>query len=170
MAFFPCIYFCESSQCAFKTWHFNYRKLGTKEMYDKIIERIANRAYFFTLLNKLFCVVKMKGLRMIVENPYSEIGYLHDNFDQPTYIDINRQRRGDYYKKPTQYWFVGCEMTHGSTFQEPTFTMSIRKSKSASHAELCSEDRSMISPDYARNFICDFVIGKTQKHSQLQLF
>ena len=27
---------------------------------------------------------------------------------------------------------------------------------------ICSEDRSMISPDYARNFICDFIIGKSQ--------
>ena len=32
------------------------------------------------------------------------------------------------------------------------------------------EDRSMISPDYARNFICDFIIGKTQEHTQLELF
>lgn len=172
IAFFPCIYFCEASQCAFKTWHFNYRKLDTKQMYDKIVERIANRAYFFTLLNKLFCVVKLKGLRMIVENPYSEIGYLHDNFDQPTFIDINRQRRGDYFKKPTQYWFVNCEMTYGFSFQEPAYTMSIRKTKSSTKAGLCSEERSMISPDYARNFICDFIIGKKQnlKGMQLQLF
>lgn len=87
MAFFPCIYFCESSQCAFKTWHFNYRKMNNREMYEKIIDRIEKRAYFFTLLNKLFCVVREKNLKMIVENPYSEIGYLHDNFDAPDLID-----------------------------------------------------------------------------------
>jgi hypothetical protein len=34
----------------------------------------------------------------------------------------------------------------------------------------CSEERSMIHPDYARNFICDFILGKEQKHSQLNLF
>ena len=27
---------------------------------------------------------------------------------------------------------------------------------------LCDEDRSMISPDYARNFICDFILGREQ--------
>jgi hypothetical protein len=32
------------------------------------------------------------------------------------------------------------------------------------------EERSMIHPDYARNFICDFILGKEQKHSQLNLF
>ena len=28
----------------------------------------------------------------------------------------------------------------------------------------------MISPDYARNFICDFILGKEQKATQLNLF
>lgn len=37
-------------------------------------------------------------------------------------------------------------------------------------AGLCSEERSLISPDYARNFICDFIIGKVQRFSQLKLF
>jgi hypothetical protein len=27
----------------------------------------------------------------------------------------------------------------------------------------------MISPDYARNFICDFIIGKEQAHTQPEL-
>ena len=170
MAFFPCIYFCESSQCAFKTWHFNYRKMSNKEMYEKIIERIRNRAYFFEMFNKMFCVVREKGLRMIVENPYSEIGYLHDNFDQPTFIDHNRQRRGDYYKKPTQYWFVNAQMTFGNSLQKPSKTLTIRKTKSGYKAGICSEERSIISPDYARNFICDFILGKEQQNSQLKLF
>ena len=34
----------------------------------------------------------------------------------------------------------------------------------------CSEERSMISPDYARNFICDFILGKEQIGTQLNLF
>lgn len=33
-----------------------------------------------------------------------------------------------------------------------------------------SEERSMISPDYARNFICDFILGKEQVGSELSLF
>lgn len=32
--------------------------------------------------------------------------------------------------------------------------------KKAEHAGLCSEERSMISTDYARNFIADFILGK----------
>ena len=32
------------------------------------------------------------------------------------------------------------------------------------------KERSLISPDYARNFICDFILGKRQKNSELSLF
>ncbi len=37
-------------------------------------------------------------------------------------------------------------------------------------AGLCSEERSMISPDYARNWICDFILGKEQTITQKTLF
>lgn len=42
----------------------------------------------------------------------------------------------------------------------------IEQAKPAAKAGLCSEERSMISPDYARNFI----LGKEQKNKQLSLF
>lgn len=32
------------------------------------------------------------------------------------------------------------------------------------------KQRSLISPDYARNFICDFIIGKEQQLNQKALF
>ena len=47
---------------------------------------------------------------------------------------------------------------------------SYQTAKGSSKVGLCSEERSMISPDYARNFICDFILGKEQKHTQLSLF
>lgn len=34
--------------------------------------------------------------------------------------------------------------------------------KGSSKPGICSEERSLISPDYARNWICDFVLGKYQ--------
>ncbi len=39
---------------------------------------------------------------------------------------------------------------------------SVWSAKGAPVAGLCSEERSMISPNYARNFICDFILGKKQ--------
>lgn len=35
---------------------------------------------------------------------------------------------------------------------------------------VCDQERSMISPDYARNFICDFILGKEQVGTQMSLF
>src|SRR5574344_972322 len=39
MAFFPCIYFCESSQLAFREWQYNYRTWSDVKKYDAILKR-----------------------------------------------------------------------------------------------------------------------------------
>ena len=72
--------------------------------------------------------------------------------------------------KPTAYWFISCEPTHGFTIQNDKKKKTIINSKGSGKSGLCSEERSMISPDYARNFICDLIIGKEQKGTQLDLF
>lgn len=147
--------------------------MNIREKTDAILDRSKNREYFYSLLIKLFCIVKERELRMIVENPYSGQHYLvlAQNFvTPPTFIDHNRQLRGDYYKKPTAYWFVNCEPTTGHSYTKPKETKTVFTAKGASHAGLCSEERSLISPDYARNFICDFILGKDQQNSELTLF
>ena len=122
--------------------------------------REKNRTYFYTLLIKLVAACKIKGLRIVVENPYSGIGYLHNNFlKDPDIIDMDRTKRGDHFKKPTGYWFFGCEPTRCSTLQKSDCVLKIREAKSGAHGGLCSEERSMISPDYALNFIDDFLLG-----------
>ena len=78
--------------------------------------------------------------------------------------------RGDYFKKPTAYWYFNCEPTYGRSYQNDKEQKIIYKCKCSPKAGLCSEERSMISPDYARNFICDFTIGKVQEMEQLSLF
>lgn len=173
MSFFPCIFFCQASQSAFQYTHNNYQKMNLREKTEKILERSKNREYFYTLLIKLFCVVQERNLRMIVENPYSGHHYLMltQNFVMhPTMIDHNRQLRGDYYRKPTAYWFLNCTPTYGESYTVPKERKKIKTSRGASHAGLCSEERSLMAPEYARNFICDFILGKTQENSQLTLF
>ena len=172
-SFFPCIYFCQASMSAFQYTHNNYQKMTIREKTEAILERSANRERFYTLLIKLFGIVLERRLRMIVENPYSGQHYLvlPQNFVMPpTFIDHDRTRRGDYFKKPTAYWFVNCEPTHGQTFHSPKERKTVFTAKGSGSAGLCSEERSLISPEYARNFICDFVIGKKQVGSQLNLF
>lgn len=171
MAFFPCIYFCDVNEPLFRLDDLNYRKLTLRQKYDKILERAKNREYFFELCIKMFCVCDCRGLRLIMENPYSQSHYLCKNFVyKSNLIDKNRRRRGDYFIKPTQYWFLNCEPTSGLSQTTPKEIKTVCGIKGSKQAGLCGEERSMISPDYARNFICDFILGKEQKNTQLNLF
>ena len=114
-----------------------------------------------------------KGIRLVIENPWSGIGYLNNNFlKDPDYVDTDRTRRGDFYKKPTAYWYFNCAPEQGFTYQQthPNMMKKIRKSKGGIQAGICSEDRSLISPDYARNFICDNILGIKQQDIDPTLF
>lgn len=108
---------------------------------------------------------------MVIENPYNGETFLKNNFVlPPTIVDKNRALRGDFFAKPTAYWFINFEPTHGFSEQRDKKIRTICGTKGSGQAGLCGEERSMISPDYARNFICDFIIGKEQNISQMSLF
>lgn len=173
IAFYPCIYFCATSQMSFFMTCINYRAMDDLQKIDAILERDNNRKEYYERLIKFVRVCIAKGLRMVFENPWSEQTYLKANFLKvPDVVDMNRRQRGDYYQKPTAYWFWNCKPTSGRSYQNDKPKKTIMDSKGASRAGLCSEERSMISPDYARNFICDFILGKAQnlKGMQLSLF
>lgn len=172
LAFFPCIYFSSNNTLHFDgSWlTYHQRKMTELEINEAILERGRQRQYFYEILLKLFSVCSMKGLRLIVENPYATHHYLHANFPyKPKVIDRNRRLRGDYFAKPTQYFFHNCEPTFGFTRCEPKEIKNVEQ-LSGGKGGLCNEERSLISPDYARNFICDFILGKEQQSSLLTLF
>lgn len=172
MAFFPCIYFCQMSQYMQSLNSVNYRFLSESEAIDEIIKRQNKRNDYLVLLTKLVGVCLRKGLRLIFENPITG-SFLNNYFlKPPTIKDNNRMMRGDYYVKPTGYWFWNCENTYGESYQNDKQKKLTQQAKSRwTHtAGVCSEERSMISPDYARNFICDFIIGKAQPHTLTTLF
>ena len=172
MTFFPCIYFETIQQLYFCFGKFENWTKGMKVQVEQAIDRLDKRTAFHKLLYQFYLVCHEKGIRMILENPATEPNYLitGQNFPTPTIIDKNRMLRGDVFRKPTAYWFLNCTPTHGFTEQNDKKAQRIDRTKASPVAGLCSEERSMISPDYARNFICDFIIGKEQVGSQLSLF
>lgn len=172
MAFFPCVHFEAMAMMYYDLSTLNIKKMDKNKSYDKVIEKIMKRECFYLLLWKLYGLCDIKGLRLIIENPATLPHYLlsFQNFPKPTIIDRNRALRGDYFKKPTAYWFVNCEPTNGKSIQLNKSVRNVLNCKKGKEAGICSEERSMISPDYARNFICDFIIGKQQDISQLTLF
>lgn len=171
MAFFPCIYFSCMSQMLISYTHRNYTNYSPKERIDAILERSSNRELFFSRAVKMLGIAKMKGLRLIMENPWSEQTFLKQNFPfNPALVDNNRTLRGDYYVKPTAYWFINCEPTKCFTVQPRKKGKNICQIEPNHIPGLCNEERSMISPDYARNFILDNILGKEQVGTQLNLF
>lgn len=174
MAFFPCVYFCQMSQYMQSLNSVNYRSLNQWQALDKILERQKKRGDYLMLLTKFTRVCVYRKIRMIFENPITG-SFLNNYFlKSPTIKDMNRMLRGDFYVKPTGYWFWNCEPTHGYSMQKDKEQKKMQEAESrwAHSAGTCSEERSMISPDYARNFICDFILGKKQnlKHQQLTIF
>ena len=174
MAFFPCINFCDAKTMIFKGVSIFQKKWSLGKIMDKNIEFAREREKFYELLLMLVSICAHRGLRLIIENPWNDSGetYLQRNFIKPTIIDKDRTLRGDVFVKPTAYWFVNCENTVGYSYQKDKEVKIVYKTKDNHKVETgtCSEARSMIHPDYARNFICDFILGQVQIFSQQTLF
>lgn len=163
MAFFPCTYFSSNNQMFFEGTNFAWRNLSTVEKLDKIIERARMRNDYYVTLLKFCKVIEERQLRCIIENPYNAHHYWRFNFPyRPSVIDMNRRLRGDYFKKPTQYIFINCTPSGKNSMQ---FDKEMKYINNENTVE-----RSMISPDYARNFICDNILGIDSGHTQPNLF
>lgn len=171
MAFFPCIYFCDAKTLFLQGTHISEKNWSLKKKAVRAMYEFGCRYGLYKLLWKLVVVVDELNLRCVIENPWNTNGqsFLQLNFIPPTIIDRNRMMRGDYYVKPTAYWFIGCENTIGESWQKDKKQKIV--TKGARHeAGICGEERSSIHPDYARNFICDFILGKEQQHTLRTLF
>ena len=172
IAFYPCIYFCQNSGMLFY-WHdINYRNLSLREKTEKILKRAKDREYFYETLIKFCFVCQERGLRMVFENPYTTPHYLvPQNFvKEPTFIDHNRQLMGDYFRKPTMYYFFNCEPTNDKIIQVSKDKKAIYTTKGEKTGGICGTERSLIHPDYARNFICSKLLGKKTERTIPTLF
>ena len=172
MAFFPCIYFTGfTNPLYFALENLNYKNMTTPQKFDAILEREKHRHEFYCLLYKLCAICYARGLRMIFENPFSTLHFLHNNFlKEPDILDTDRTLRGDYYKKPTGYWFFNCEPTHGFTPTRPKERRIVMQASGSGKAGICSKERSEMSPEYARNFLNDFLFHDDKQEKQLSLF
>jgi hypothetical protein len=184
MAFFPCIQFCGISQMNM-TLNCYQKNHGTViGCGEYILQRSRMRQQFLELLLKMCFICIDRGIRMVFENPFSSNTFLKNGFIKPPdLIDNDRTKRGDVFSKMTAFWFFNCKPTHGSTFQP---TPEDRKMRIPMHKEeydkygrerlathkaktgICDEGRSMISPDYALNFIDDFLLGGGHRKDVLQ--
>jgi hypothetical protein len=104
-----------------------------------------------------------------MENPYSKEHFLVRYWCLPaSIIDKDRRDNGDYYAKPTQYWFVNLKPANRILFEHITYNNieskdTIRKLNRKLYADKFGNAslkvaRSMIHPQYANRFIRQYIL------------
>jgi hypothetical protein len=162
LAFFPCTRFENQIMLSFrgqskqfKTWTMQNKIRYDMDLMDEL------RLNYMTV-SKMFIVCLDRGLKLIMENPYSEEHFLRRYWCYPaTIIDKDRRDRGDYYKKPTQYWFLNCKPQNNFLFEATEWNAidckdANRRMKAEHYRDYANnmkEARSMIHPSYAQRFI-----------------
>jgi len=164
IAFFPCVRFEEQIQMHYRGTTFQQKNwsLENKLQYDlKLHKELSN---LYDLITKLAIVCIRKNIPLIIENPYSTNHYLVKYWAIPyTILDIDRTKEGDYYKKPTQYWFINCEPKNNFIFEPLKFVE--RKKICALKKDGGVNDtveRSLIHPQYANRFIRQYIINEEE--------
>lgn len=154
IAFFPCIRFEDQSIMNLKAVNSGIKNYTLEQKLEFGLQHHKELSYFYELINKLVIVCIRKNIPLIIENPYSTQHYLTRYWHiQSKIIDKDRTRRDDYYKKPTQYWFINREPNNNFIFEAKTHTERKVIMETRNQTE-----RSMISPEYANRFIREFII------------
>lgn len=106
-------------------------------------------------------------MQIVIENPLNTSG-LHylTNFWclKPSVIDRDRRQNGDYYKKPTQYWFIGLNPKNNLVFEPLEQVESMQPIQYMTDKNPLGVDRktarSMIHPQYADRFIRQYILDE----------
>ena len=150
MAFFPCTRFEDQIVMGFQGCLNQMQQWTDKQRLEYDLKLHEELHELYELVTMMALISIERGLPMVIENPCGTQHYLTRYWGiKPSLIDKNRLLRGDYYKKPTQYWFLNIEPQHNFIF-EPMIYHDGRKSIEDTHNKV---ERSMISPQYANRFI-----------------
>lgn len=157
LAFFPCVRFEEQILLYFRGEASTQKKWSLEQKLEYDL-KLHNELYdLYSYITKLVIICTRKNIPLIIENPYGNQHYLTRYWCiKPSIIDKNRRNNGDYFIKPTQYWFINCEPKYNFIF-EPI--------KEVEHKTVDKEDtvgRSMIHPQYANRFIREFIIDEKE--------
>lgn len=157
MAFFPCTRFETQIGMAFRGVQRQMAKWDDEKKisYDMKLHKELHDLYQF--VSMLAIVSLRKGFKLVIENPYSYDHYLKNYWGIPAkIIDHDRRESGDYYKKPTQYWFINFEPKNNLVFDY----VAVHEGKAPIVDVHDKAERSLISKDYANRFIRTYLIDE----------
>lgn len=163
LAFFPCTRFEVQIIMGFKGELYQQKEWDDLKKLEYSMQLHEELHQLYELICKLFSISIRGGWKMIVENPYSSQHYLTGYFPvKPTLIDKDRRKNGDYFKKPTQYWFVNCKPEQNMFLE----AMDYVETYDIENAHRMKSDydrkvrRSLMHPQYARRFIRSYIINE----------
>lgn len=162
MAFFPCTRFEARIPLWFRGEAQQQKNWDVFQKFDYSMSLHEELHEFYLLFTKMHSIALSRGLQMIIENPYTQPHYLTQYYPvRPTLIDKDRTERGDYYSKPTQYWFINREPRHNFIFEPIDYVerQVISKVKVKDGISVKTQ-RSMIHPQYANRFIREFILNE----------
>lgn len=160
LAFFPCTRFEARVPLLFRGEAYQQKLWSNIEKLEYSIQLQNELTELYNLLSKLVIVCERKGLKMVIENPYTQPHYLTTYWClKPSLIDKDRTMNGDYYKKPTQFWFVNCNPKNNLVFEpidyvEQKIIATVKATENTSR----KTERSMMHPQYANRFIRQYLI------------
>ncbi len=162
LAFFPCTRFETKVFLWYRGENYGQRNWDDLKKLEKSMEMHDELNKMYLLLCKLSIIAIKRSLRLVIENPYMQPHYLTLFWClKPAIIDKDRTLNGDYYKKPTQYWFIGFKPKNNLVF-EPIEEVE-QRIITKEHDKV---QRSMIHPQYANRFIRQYLIDEKQDFSQ----
>lgn len=154
-AFFPCTQFETQKTMIFNGSHYSMRKWTDLEKVEYCMRMQRTLHGNYELFSMLVALALKRGWRLVVENPYSTDHYLTRYFPlRAKLIDMDRTRDGDYFRKPTQFWFVGFKPLCNFVFEPLQYV----KRRCVTKLRANSKERSEIHPQYARRFIKQYIV------------
>ena len=153
LAFFPCTRFEAQILLSFWGAQNQDKNMTDIEKLERDIRLHGELHENYVLITMLAIIILRKGLRMVFENPAGEQHYLTRYWClKPGVIDKDRQQNGDAFKKPTQYWFIGCSPECNAVFEPMEYV------EAKTWTGLSARERSEIHPQYANRFIRQYIL------------
>ena len=160
LAFFPCVRFEDQIQMHFRGTMKSLKNWTDEQKLEYDLKLHKELHELYNLVTKLAIMCIRKNIPLIIENPYSTTHYLVKYWAIPyAILDSDRSLSGDYYVKPTQYWFINCKPKQNVVFEPLEYVEKKRiTAKVENGGTNTAVERSMIHPQYARRFIKEYII------------
>lgn len=172
LAFFPCVRFENQIMLSFRGQKHGMESWSIRQKMEHDMKLLSEVKHMYDLVNKMFIVCMDKELKLVMENPYSEEHFLRRYWCfPPSIIDRDRRINGDYFKKPTQYWFLNIEPKNNLVFEPLEYfdfdssdriRLMTKEDADKIGAKTIKQARSMMHPQYANRFIRQYLIDEVQ--------